>query len=214
MKQKLKTIKIKGKDYVEVNERLKYFRNNYPGFSLTSEVIEKTPDSILILTTIRNDSGVAVSTGLAEEIKGSTFINKTSYVENCETSAIGRSISAAGMAGSGSEYCSADELANVLVQQKSKTDTIQKREMDLDEAHHMLADEVADKLGGKVVTEANMIKFGKHKGKSWSDVSDDYVQWCMTKSSADFVKEQAQAEYNRRNKKDSKPVDLDEEIPF
>jgi len=116
MKQKLKTIKIKGKDYVEVNERLKYFRNNYPGFSLTSEVIEKTPDSILILTTIRNDSGVAVSTGLAEEIKGSTFINKTSYVENCETSSWGRALGNLGI-GLDTSVASAEEVQNAIANQ-------------------------------------------------------------------------------------------------
>ena len=116
MKQKLKTIKIKGKDYVEVNERLKYFRNNYPGFTLTSEVIEKTPDSILILTTIRNDSGVAVSTGLAEEIKGSTFINKTSYVENCETSSWGRALGNLGI-GLDTSVASAEEVQNAIANQ-------------------------------------------------------------------------------------------------
>ena len=211
-------VKIHGKDYYTVAERIQMLNDTYKDkYSINTELL-KCSDSVVImkatLTFHLGTDDVRTFVGHAMEEIGSSKINELSALECAETSAIGRSISAAGMAGSGSEYCSADELANVLVQQKPKTDTIQKREMDLDEAHHMLADEVADKLGGKVVTEANMIKFGKHKGKSWSDVSDDYVQWCMTKSSADFVKEQAQAEYNRRNKKDSKPVDLDEEIPF
>ena len=42
----LKSVNIKGKQYVEVNERLIYFRNNYTNFSLTSEVLEKTDKSI------------------------------------------------------------------------------------------------------------------------------------------------------------------------
>ena len=211
-------VKIHGKDYYTVAERIQMLNDTYKDkYSINTELL-KCSDSVVImkatLTFHLGADDVRTFVGHAMEEIGSSKINELSALEVCETSAIGRSISAAGMAGSGSEYCSADELANVLVQQESKTDAIHKREMDLDEAHHMLADEVADKLGGKVVTESNMIKFGKHKGKSWSDVSDDYVQWCMTKSSADFVKEQAQAEYNRRNKKDSKPVDLDEEIPF
>ena len=89
MTTQLKTIKIKGKEYVEVNERLMYFREHYPNYSLTSEVIEKTDNSILILASIMDEQGRAVANGLAEEEKGSTFINKTSYVENCETSAWG-----------------------------------------------------------------------------------------------------------------------------
>ena len=96
----------------------------------------------------------------------------------------------------------------------------------LNNKRQAILDEVAEKLGGTVVTDSvefpsgsNIIKFGKHKGKSWSDVPMDYVEWCMTKSSADFVKEQAQAEYNKRNKNKGVPVKVekvgvDEEIPF
>ena len=204
-------VKIHGKEYYTVVERMnmliKKHENNY---SIDTKLIQFEGGCVIIKATLKIDN--QTYSGHAMEEIGSSKINTTSALENCETSAIGRCLSSAGFFGS--EFCSANELEVALVQQESKTNTIQKREMDLDEAHHMLADEVADKLGGKVVTEANMIKFGKHKGKSWSDVSDDYVQWCMTKSSADFVKEQAQAEYNRRNKKDSKPVELDEEIPF
>lgn len=116
MKQNLKTIKIKGKEYVEVNERLKYFRTNYPNYSLTSEVVEKTSDSILILTTIRNEKGVAVATGLAEEIQGSTFINKTSYVENCETSSWGRALGNLGI-GLDTSVASAEEVQNAIANQ-------------------------------------------------------------------------------------------------
>ena len=94
---KLKTVNIKGKEYVEVNERLIYFRKTYPNFSLTSEVLEKTNESILILASIINEDGRVIATGMAEEVKGSTFINKTPYVENCETSAWGRALGNFGM---------------------------------------------------------------------------------------------------------------------
>ena len=63
---KLKSVNIKGKFYVEVNERLIYFRKNYPNFSLTSEVLEKTDKSILILATITNKEGKVIATGMAE----------------------------------------------------------------------------------------------------------------------------------------------------
>ena len=89
---KLKTVNIKGKEYVEVNERIKYFRKAYPKYSLTSEVIEKTSDSILIIASILNEEGRLIANGLAEENRGSSYINKTSYVENCETSAWGRAL--------------------------------------------------------------------------------------------------------------------------
>ena len=119
---KLKTVNIKGKEYVEVNERLIYFRKTYPKFSLTSEVLEKTDKSILILASILNEDGRVIATGMAEEEKGSTFINKTSYVENCETSAWGRALANFGI-GIDSQVCSYEEVANAkLNQDKPKED--------------------------------------------------------------------------------------------
>tara|TARA_R110001599_G_scaffold60034_4_gene166845 strand:- start:30252 stop:30785 length:534 start_codon:yes stop_codon:yes gene_type:complete len=113
---KLKSIKIKGKDYVEVHEKIKYFRATYPNYSLTSEVIEKTESSILIQATVKDDKDRALASGTAEEIKGSTFINKTSYVENCETSAWGRALSNLGI-GVDTSVASADEVNNAIANQ-------------------------------------------------------------------------------------------------
>jgi hypothetical protein len=115
----MKTIKIKGKDYIEVNERIKFFRENFPDYSLTSEVIEKTSESILIKATIKNQDGVVVATGMAEEIKGTTYINETSYVENCETSAWGRALGNFGI-GIDTSVASADEVVNATNSQKQQ----------------------------------------------------------------------------------------------
>lgn len=117
---KLKTVNIKGKEYVEVNERLIYFRKTYPNFSLTSEVLEKTDTSILILASIINEDGRVIATGMAEEVKGSTFINKTSYVENCETSAWGRALGNFGI-GIETSVASAEEVQNAIVNQSKPT---------------------------------------------------------------------------------------------
>jgi len=138
MTTKLKTIKIKGREYVEVNERLMHFREHYPNYSLTSEVIEKTDNSILILASIMDEQGRVVANGLAEEEKGSTFINKTSYVENCETSAWGRCLANFGI-GLKTSIASAEEMQNALSNQNkvsSKTpetnSTINKIKLELD----------------------------------------------------------------------------------
>ena len=120
--KKLKTVNIKGKEYVEVNERLKYFRATYPNHSLTSEVVEKTDKSILILATITNEEGKVIATGIAEEEKGSTFINKTSYVENCETSAWGRALGNFGI-GIDTAVASANEMENAIANQSKPTKT-------------------------------------------------------------------------------------------
>ena len=117
---KLKTTTIQGKEYVEVNERLKYFRATYPKYSLLSEVIEKTETTILIKANIYNEKERAVATGLAEEKAGSSFINKTSHVENCETSAWGRALGNLGI-GLDTSVASADEVQNAIANQNINT---------------------------------------------------------------------------------------------
>jgi len=113
---KLKTIKIQGKDYVEVHERIKYFRNTYKDFSLVTEIIDKTEKRILLKAIITNEAGKIIATGLAEEIKGVGFINKTSHIENCETSAWGRALANFGI-GIDSGIASVQEVKNAKNQQ-------------------------------------------------------------------------------------------------
>ncbi len=66
--------------------------------------------------TSKSPDGSLVATGTAEENRYAGFINKTSAVENAETSAIGRCLFTAGFGGG--EFCSAEELQNALAQQK------------------------------------------------------------------------------------------------
>lgn len=119
----LKTINIKGKSYVEVSERLKYFRNNHKDYSLTTQIIECTIDQCVMVANIIDPSGRVVATGHAHETKNSSFINKTSHVENCETSAWGRALGNFGI-GIDTAVCSAQEVANAIskdVKPKGKT---------------------------------------------------------------------------------------------
>ena len=125
--KELKSINIKGKQYVEVNERLRYFRENFKDYSLESEVVEKTDTSIMIRAIIKDANDRIIATGLAEEVKGSTFINKTSYVENCETSAWGRALGNLGI-GIETSVASYEEVANAINQQKTKKKKLSKDE--------------------------------------------------------------------------------------
>lgn len=169
---KLKTINIKGKDYVEVHERLKFFRANYPNFTLSSKVLEKTDTSILIKATIRNEEGRVIASGLAEESKGSTFINKTSYVENCETSAWGRALGNFGI-GLDTSVASADEVSNAIAQQQSpKATTVYDLNIGDENWDKVLSYVVANKkLGlGKLVT--NLEKKYKIKANVKKEISN------------------------------------------
>ena len=114
----MKTIDIKGKPYITVNERLKYFRENYKNYRLCTKMMSNENGVCIFRATIYNPEGYAVATGFAYEKEGSSFINKTSYIENCETSAWGRALGNFGI-GIDTSVASADEVANAIKQQES-----------------------------------------------------------------------------------------------
>ena len=121
----MKTVNIKGKNYVEVNERLKYFREHFKGYSLLSEIVELTDERIVIKARILSPDLVEVANGLAYELAGSSFINKTSYIENCETSAWGRALANFGI-GLDNSVASADEVSQAIeLQDMEKTALLQ-----------------------------------------------------------------------------------------
>ena len=109
----MKTVDIKGKAYVEVNERIKYFRENYKGWSLESDLLSLDNGVCVVKATIRDENGVVKANGLAYEKENSTFINKTSYIENCETSAWGRALGNLGI-GIDTSIASAEEVINAV----------------------------------------------------------------------------------------------------
>jgi len=115
----MRTINIHGKQYVEVKERIKYFREHFKDWSLTSEVIDLTEDRCVIKATISNEKGRVIASGIAYESKGSSYINKTSFIENCETSAWGRALANIGI-GLDVAIASADEVLNAKAQDKPK----------------------------------------------------------------------------------------------
>jgi len=123
---KFKTTNIKGKEYVEVNERIKYFRfsDDYKGWSLSSEIVHLDADSCVIRAEIRDDQWVLRATGFAQEDKSSSYINKTSYVENCETSAWGRALANLGI-GIDTSIASSNEVSIAIAKQNGtpKTET-------------------------------------------------------------------------------------------
>lgn len=114
--QKLKTVDIKGKDYVPVNERLKYFRQNHPLYTIETDIISLENGIVTIKAVIKDETGRVIATGHAQEKETSSFINKTSYVENCETSAIGRALAVFGI-GLDTSVASAEEMQTAILNQ-------------------------------------------------------------------------------------------------
>ena len=112
----MEKIQIQGKDYITVNERVKEFRKLHPQGQILTQIMANADGQILFQAKIIVD-GVLVATGHAKEVEGSTFINKTSALENSETSAVGRALGMFGI-GIDTSLASADEVANAVTQQK------------------------------------------------------------------------------------------------
>jgi len=123
MNRKLKTIDIQGKEYVQVSERIKYFNENYKEGSISTEIKKIDENSVLIKAIVIPDvkeNGVRVFTGHAFEKSSGSYINKTSHIENAETSAVGRAL---GMMGIGIDACVASyEEVSTAINGQDKTD--------------------------------------------------------------------------------------------
>ena len=131
--ESIRTTKIKEKDYAEVNQRVKAFRMVYPTGSIETyrDYLEgELGNRIVGFTTnvyFINDNGerVLLASGNAEEKESSTFINKTSFIENCETSSVGRALGFCGL-GIDTSVASAEEVTNAINNQEQKPSLITK----------------------------------------------------------------------------------------
>ena len=130
----MKSIKIHGKDYILVNSRVKEFRSNpkYENYGLdtvktldewfestnkkTGEIIQD--NRVEFKCYIYNADGKNVSSATARELKSSSYINQTSHIENCETSAVGRALGFLGI-GIDTSIASADEVINAVNNQST-----------------------------------------------------------------------------------------------
>ena len=121
--KKQKAVPQHGKDYYTVASRHSVLINNFVGrVTIRSEIIEalcdETKVAVKVIIDINNWGSFS---GLALERYDSSFINKTSALENAETSALGRALAAFGL--HGSEFASADELINAKMNQKKTSMT-------------------------------------------------------------------------------------------
>ena len=108
-------VPIHGKQYKTVAYRVNEFRSQYPEYTVSTELVEANETLVVMKAGISNEHGRLLATGFAEEVRAASKINRTSALENAETSAIGRALAALGLAGT--EYASADEVANAITQQ-------------------------------------------------------------------------------------------------
>lgn len=117
LRKNKKTGEVTSNDYAEVNQRIKAYRMVYPSGTIRTEIKCLKDGICLIKAEVTDENGELIGTGHAYEKENSSFINQTSYVENCETSAVGRAL---GMAGFGidTSVANAEEVQNAIENQK------------------------------------------------------------------------------------------------
>ena len=117
--ESIMTLNVKGKEYAQVNERIKAFWQLCPEGRIETHIISVENGVCIIEAFVyeNKDEEKPRATGIAYEKEGSTFINKTSYIENCETSAVGRALGNAGI-GIDTSVASAEEVQNAILQQE------------------------------------------------------------------------------------------------
>lgn len=101
-----------GKKYTQVVHRMEAFRTVFGlECGVDTEVLVDDGQRVVVKAIITNQNGIVIGSGMAEEIRGKGHVNKTSALENCETSAVGRALASIGL--SGGEYASANEMEAV-----------------------------------------------------------------------------------------------------
>lgn len=173
-------IDVKGKEYVEVNKRILAFRKLYPEGTIATELVS-VDNGVCIIKAKIFIGDLLLATGFAYEKEGSSFINKTSYIENCETSAVGRALGMLGI-GIDTSVASAEEVQNAILQQKA--DEV------IPETHHtalikaienkgitdMEVSEILHKYGYSVTNEIKL--------KDYKAICDDFSK--LTKKISDI----------------------------
>ena len=149
---KFKTTNIRGKQYVEVNERIKFFRqeDRYKDWTIATEFSLLDGEVAVCKATIADTAGRVISNGHAHEERSGSNINKTSFVENCETSAIGRALAMLGI-GIDTSIASANEVTEAIAKQQEMVDNphVQKLSKKLDAPVENIMDKAVAYLKGQ-----------------------------------------------------------------
>ena len=113
----LNSIDLKNKPYVLVPERVKAFRKLFPEGFIMTDILSLENGVVVMKTEVGyygGDRKVVLGTGMAYEKETNGYVNKTSYIENCETSSVGRALGFLALGIDGGGICSAEELVNAV----------------------------------------------------------------------------------------------------
>ena len=176
--EKLKAIDVKGKGYVQVNERVKGFRELYPNGRLETEIVDLTNGVVTMKAFAYDGEGHLLATGYAQEKETSSCINKTSFIENCETSALGRALGWVGIGVDGS-MASAEEVANAIINQNKAKDPEEAAKAAYPSKDEMIS-LIAEKYADDKENFEKMLKWAKVE--KLSDMTDGQIMSVYNKA--------------------------------
>lgn len=143
----------------------------YPKGRIETQMLSNENGTCVFKAMIKDNEGNILGEGTAYEKEGSSFINKTSYIENCETSAVGRAL---GMAGFGidTSIASFEEVANAIQQQDSEK-VIDKKMI---EGLQMSIQnkKIADNIVGLIISQYGYKNINEIKIKDYINIVNDF----------------------------------------
>lgn len=120
--KRLPRIPIHKKEYATVAARVQAFRELYPEGFIRTSIIAREGNMIIMQAEAgiydrENDMDLTLGIGTASEEKTTDAMHRTSYIEICETSAIGRALGFLGI-GSETSIASAEEVRGAITAQE------------------------------------------------------------------------------------------------
>ena len=167
------TTDIKGKQYAEVNQRIKAFRMCYPNGSIATN-IESLENGVVVMSCeVRDGEGKLLGKAYAYEKENSTFINKTSFIENCCTSSTGRALAYCGF-GIDTSIASKEEVENAIAQQEED-----KKQQE--EKKKLLIDIKSLMVSKKILPNEISEHFNKNSADMTNEELEEVKQWLEEK---------------------------------
>ena len=145
-KTKLQTIDIKGKKYSTVDARVEFFREKFPQWSLETEypILDLDKGVCVCRAVVKDETGKVVADGYAHEwqSKPGSMVNKTSYIENAQTSAVGRALGFIGIGINGMGIATAEEVQTAIAHQEADDLPTQKKKASEMSINDLVGDEI------------------------------------------------------------------------
>jgi len=181
---KLKTQKIRGNDYVVVNERVRAFRahESFRDMSIETEILNISDDRVVMIARVRDAHGNIKATGHAEEVQTKSGVNSTSFIENCETSAVGRCLGFLGI-GVDDSIATFEEVERAIERQEDKpssdptpTAVVEKSESDWKDVPCPYKKHKGTKIGEIAVSDPDYLEYFSTK---LDTMQDEKFAWAI-----------------------------------